>query len=595
MAQLDDLAKEVVALIFEYVVDTSPKSALAFGTTCRSHYWTYKLVSHRHKRIMAKSDEQTPMLSTDDIDFLDDMDFRDLMRFTNPVSSSTMSFTDLEAWKEDEIILRGIRHLVVDQAPQTHRSSPSSVNDFVDLLQKLSKLTCLDWNFKRPIPPSILEALHRHQPEAELRIFQYDISSPLSSELFTIEPALSKLPALTAIKVNMKGSINFPDLRLASFQKIVACAPNLKFASISSFVRSREYAMSDEQRNTHRTRVQEMHKDIKPSTSIRRLTLDGFKIGSLALADWGKFIDLAVLENVKFSRGGLNADYFAYAAQKLVNLKHVSLNLANASTEVGAAAEDYLGECSLLRSLSLWSWMKHVKLDTIISRHGPTLERLELHEREMSAQVHPERPVADSRDLLTADQVERIRTSLPRLRDFTMDCTRHSQGLETEVEEDAVISELRQMSLSRLQIYYDLGLASIDSAPGQRVMRGGFLGLQGEQSEHDAIENEREDSLTRLYRPNFVGVNLQRNTSQPQVRIPPSKHDQIEAYATQLWEYIFGSRLPATSRTLELKFGEWERKSRPFYASASSHQRESRWVVTPHERDDEHGKCVVTK
>jgi hypothetical protein len=249
--------------------------------------------------------------------------------------------------------------------------------------------------------------------------------------------------------------------------------------------------------------------------------------------------------------------------------RHDSLN---------AAVQTYLLEIAPLESLSLWSWMEVIPLTTILSRHGQTLRTLQLHERETTANHGRQ-----LRKLLTFEDLEAIRTGCPNLRDLTIDIDRYTEKLDPQVELDHYADKLRilaSMNLDKLQIYYDLGIARLD---------------RSRNWVQDEIPHD-EDSSSPASPPQPDRKRVKRSRG-PQF-LNPSTYQDIEPFVKELWRTIFGGRPNSTSRALDVKFGEWERKMGIGYPARwvlKEGEKKTYWVVRPDERDDQPGECVVTR
>ena len=290
-------------------------------------------------------------------------------------------------------------------------------------------------------------------------------------------------------------------------------------------------------------------------------------------------------------RGGEpSSDYFAHALKVLPSLKHVSLNLRfNNSKEFRAAVENYLSLCPTLESLSLWSWMRRVKLDTIL-RHGPTLKMLQLHEREEGMLGRP---------TMTLEDVKAIREACPQLTDLTIDMRRESRNLAAETRNDEICKELALFGpqLEKVQVYFDLGIASI--------WAGLFIRNVGDE---DSSSEEEDDESDEEEMPAFPGGMNGSEEEEDEVRvtpqsvrykiIKPSKTRHIERYVAGMWQTIFGQKMTGL-RALDIKFGEWEQK---IGVGAGGRQMRSLetslktfWMVRPCVRDDRRHSCMIER
>lgn len=554
MARLDSLEVELLALIFEYVADSSSNSALNFALTSKIFYTSGKLVAHRYKTISLNHDGTSE---------------------------------ELQGWLQNEDVLRGLRHLEVRNARRTD-SKVVSCPDLVTLIEKLSNLKTLTWSDTNMIPSQVLEALDKHQKTAKLGIFNFERADQVADANDPHEIALAHSPALTAIRTRIWANGVFPDLRRACFERIVANAPNLKFASISQGASGCVvHAFTVEQVEEQAKLAEKFHTHKRPNSSLRRLTLDGFGLDEDTLRYWARFIDLSQLESIKFSRGFPDASYFRYAPQVLTNIKHLSLNLYGRE-DLSAEVENHLTTCSPLKSISLWSWRKTIGLTTILACHGPTLETLQLHERETTGGFNDQ----ERRQVLGIEEIKAIREACPKLKDLTIDCDRHTEGLDTEIESDEVLKEISEMKLSKLQIYYDLGLEYLADTSYNQLRR------ELDRAANQPLPDDEDDDLGQASDDTLDGEGDQGEDApieQPK-HLAPSTKKQIRPFVSKLWRFIFGSRTHTPIRILELKFGEWERKLGVGYPARwliDESEIKTRWLAKPHERDDRSDTCVV--
>lgn len=541
MACLNGLENEVLALVFEYLADTSPNSALNLSLINSHFYAVGQLVVHRYKLVVT-----------------DDEDFK----------------PDLKTLIQNPKVLRGLRHIEIQyQQLKPFDSSSEGEGDIADpweelanFIKKLANLTTLTWCYNGGFPLNVLDALHEYHRSAELRVFRFGRCNRWAGPTDPAEIALAHSPALTTIKARVMSYGQRHNANLACVGRILANAPNLKMASISlSRIRHR-YRDDDSQTflEQQKRMVEQFYTHDRPNSSVARLTLDGFGTSEEVLKEWGQFVDLSRLEDFKCSRGLPSISYFHSAPQLLKNIKHLSLNLqfGERIESFPAAAENYLTACPPLETISLWSWKSVVSLDTILTRHGPTLNTLQLHEREYPGDVN----FPYIRQLLCAEDIKAIREACPKLRDLSIDCDRHTQELKTETEVDSVLTELAAMKLSRLQIYYDLGLPYLAAVLACHTQ----LPQTADSGEARAVS-----------------------------MLAPSTEQHIRPFLTSLWKFVFGSRTSASHRCLRVKFGEWERKAGGRYILPDddwlAHEQRLRsfWTATPHERDDQKGSCVV--
>jgi hypothetical protein len=494
----------------------------------------------------------------------------------------------IQTWLGNPLILRSIRQININGVAHLSHRARAAVSaetvaamwaPLVELVTEAARLTKVNFDFGAVVfPLELLEALQTYHPRAKLCIWRSHRDEELD-HTDAAEQALAVSPLLRKIKTYIweRDSSADIDLRLAAFQRIVASAPNLEFASVSRG--SSGCVIPYQSTEDHAREVEAAAKFFLqspgPNTSIRSLTLDGFRLHKETLDEWGKYVSLPHLERLKCSRGLPESSYFEAAPALLTNLKHVSLNLLDASHRPGLASlvDHYLASCAPLETLSLWCWMGVVSLDTIL-KHGPTLTTLQLHEREAS-------DLGTRRGLLSTNDLCRIRDECPQLQDLTLDMDREDADWKKDLDiHKAVLEEVARFGrrLRKAQIYLDLGVANHVTGLGSQ---GGHRNTEDEASSADDDAEGNSDTPTEyIYRGPF----------------PPCSRADMKQHAVEVWKIIFGDPSNKGPRELDIKWGEWERKMGGGYPDSRvmwEQQNVSHVRVRPAERDDKLGEAVA--
>ncbi|KIX03349.1 uncharacterized protein Z518_06901 [Rhinocladiella mackenziei CBS 650.93] len=558
MTSIVDLEIEILASIFEYVDDQSPRTTRAIAQTNKYFNSAVQLIRHRRKTLCWNQ------------------------HHLDCVSSNARTSGQ---WLSPEL-LRGLRHLTIQRGVGAlHPINSPALSNLKDLLVEAGNLKSLTWDVGAPPPYEIIQALQTHHPKAELKVrrVQRDTSYP---EPVESEKALAACPCLTAFSMQISFSTHRLERDQVAFQNIISSAPNLRFASLISFGLHRDIIERWAAEDTSPK---------KPNSSLRHLTLDGWPLSDQTLNYWSRYVNLSTLESFKCSRGVLSASYFQGAGEMLTGLKHISLNLGTSNCPEGTAkaAQNYIATCSPLSSLSLWSWMGKMSLFTILHRHGPTLEELHLHEREDTLQTEDR--------VLSLKEIELIRTSCPNLKSFTFDLERKSKDLKLEDYQE-ILEELKKSKLDKIQIYLDCGLAYMlarDEQDGD---------ADDDDEDDDDQDNDRNARNANARLPsNSCGGNFDSRKMNPitftvepehnrTVTLhPPSSTNDICDFVVKAWKFLFGTQSTG-GRQLDLKFGEWERKHVPIFLPFGGRPNGDLRVwcrVKPHERDDKVGECDV--
>lgn len=185
-----------------------------------------------------------------------------------------------------------------------------------------------------------------------------------------------------------------------------------------------------------------------------------------------------------------------------------------------------------------------------------------------------------------------IKKACSVLRDLTFDLSRQTADLTKELdseEHQQIIDELASWpSLGKIQIYYDLGLDFLAN------MRQMYVD-DSEGEEEDGVEEEVEEEQSS---ESSTPSPKRRKTKPRKPKcLQPSSNREIQDYLPRLWKAIFGGRPAHSPRSLDVKFGEWERKMGGGYPAPwvlSEQHGRTYWMVRPNERDDS-DECVLKR
>ena len=187
------------------------------------------------------------------------------------------------------------------------------------------------------------------------------------------------------------------------------------------------------------------------------------------------------------------------------------------------------------------------------------------------------------RYLLSSEDIRAVKSACTKLTHLTFDLDRKTSDLDSELETHAeIIEELSSWhSLSKLQIYYDLGIASLIEVAQAHAS----LYSDGEDSSSEDSDAEGQSS-----QPKF-----DRLTKKELMHPRPSNIKVIQVYLPRLWRAIYGGR-SFGARALDVKFGEWERKSASSpWVGGNERTYRTHWMVTPRERDDQPDECAMRR
>jgi hypothetical protein len=549
---LGSLEVELLSAILEYVDDESPNTTKSVSLVNKHLHATARRIRFR----------------------------RQTLDLSNPGKVRSR----LSVWLVEPDAIRCIRHLtIVDNVHSNPLGLPELQSTYAFLawlIRDLASLRGIVWRCASQIPLNILDAIHQCQPRAALKVYNWCREADGADHTDPAELALAHSSALTCLQASIWNSGGgHPDLREAACKRIIANAPNLQYASITtgrsgcvftllSAAEEADLAAQEEQFYTHK----------RPSTSLKTLTLDGYGLSKDTIDHWGRFLNFSKLESLKCSRGFVpDKSYFELAPTLLTSLKHVSLNFSyNKDADIAAAADNYLATCSPLETLSLWSWMNVISLQSIL-KHGPTLKILQLHEREST---HVDVP----RALLTSTDVADIRRVCPILRDFTMDIDREALDWEQEVNNQTIYAELALFSLDKLQLYFNLGIAA------QISRATSALNDADASPDSEFCENDSGSPLAKRRKRHHS------LSTREKALLPLRTAEDTVAQVKSIWRTIFKHRRTG-ERALDIKIGEWERKmglGYPAHWVLWEQRNRSFLKLRPNERDDMLDEVVLT-
>lgn len=486
----------------------------------------------------------------------------------------------VQRWLLDPRILQGIRYLTISgyfmhDVPVSEQVEIWTL--LARLIAEISNLKVCAYKARHQPPLVLLEALHRGHPKVSLRVFNYERKDASMGPDDPDELALASSPALTSFSGSIWSSgrqdpQGFPDLREASMRRIIATAPNLRFASITKGRSGCVVFTYTPGQDDERLEKEKAFRTTRPSSSVRALHLDGFGSSEQMLQNWGRTVNLTLLENIKCSRGAPDKSFFQAAPTLLPNLSHLSVNFqayhSYATDQIADAAQTYLITCAPLKAISLWSWNDYVPLNVIL-RHGTKLTSLELHERETT---EPE----PRRRTLSSVEIKEIRDSCPHLRNLTLDIDRETSDGKDETINPPKYAELASFpNLDRIQLYFDLGIAWKDSRYSNPATLNPLNRTSSTAGDSESNPLTIDDDATD-----------DDNTDGP-VPVAPSQPEHHVPYVKDLWRTLFAGK--RSSKQLDVKNGEVERKPGAGYPAGWvlwERRNSSHWRVLPNERDD---------
>jgi len=205
---LGSLEVELLSNILEYVDEASPHTVKSLSLVNKHIYATARRVQFRRQSV----------------------------NLTDPCKAESR----LSAYLAAPEALRNIRQLTIlghrrrDLSDEVSQIS-ATFESLAKLVRSLANLRCILWCYTGPIPIAVLDAIHRYHPRASLMIYNWTRASNDAKHDDAAELALANSPALTYFQASIwnQGSGSYPDLREAACKRIIANAPNLRYASVT--------------------------------------------------------------------------------------------------------------------------------------------------------------------------------------------------------------------------------------------------------------------------------------------------------------------------------------------------------------------------
>ncbi|KAL1742730.1 hypothetical protein HDZ31DRAFT_65709 [Schizophyllum fasciatum] len=388
-------------------------------------------------------------------------------RFVLDVSEQVFAQTNarIEAWIESgDLVKKYTRHLtlrapclVVDPEHGAYgRMHWVRWKAITQLLRVLKQLKSLIFDCPTTPPYILLATLERHHPTAHLHVRDFTRNRHLSGHDQS-EMALAESTLLRSFHAyHSVSQARYPDLRWAVFLRIVRGAPNLQSVSFEALKEEPLVGLIPTTPHGKAAYDALLAGTWHGKRNIRSIHVDGAE----ALAGVLECVNMECIEELGLLRIG--ADWEGMCGATLRALRELRLlfepmHAADSVTRalVGERVSTFFSELPPLESLSILGPRDVLPdLSAVLARHGPSLRRLHIHQRE----VYPE-PGVPPRRVLSIGELTSIRDDCPHLIDISIDIdpTGHSHI-------GAVCDLLgRPPRLHRATINFDIGLHLVDA------------------------------------------------------------------------------------------------------------------------------------
>lgn len=364
----------------------------------------------------------------------------------------------------------------------------------VGLIKTLPHLATLVYDCRNQFPPSLLDVLHEHKPRCKLHHLTFRLRSLQSDVIDPYEMALATSPCLYSAKVANchRDSVGNDDFNQEAMMELVAgLAPNLKEVMIMNFSAAGWWRFHDPRKRWKGLPGFVSGAGVGQLTSLSLVGKVRWSPG--LLSGWAKHTDFRSLRRLTLGGGyrrmydhGMDGNMMRWIVQ---NCSFPQLKALRVRLDRGQDTfewPNYAGDAiSLFRAfepldeLSLTGPLEPEILDAILSRHGPTLKKLELRPIEDPIRV---RTILDRRYvamLLGKDHILQIQAYCPALEELSMPIKRTKSDA---VEADTYKSLGRMERLKYLFLTLDCSECWLDR-----------------QSSHNPLFDEQDNECCHYY------------------------------------------------------------------------------------------------
>jgi hypothetical protein len=498
------------------------------------------------------------------------------------ISRDFSSESSLSKLTAQEDFSSSVKYLILGDEKNLNEWPYVCPNRSCDLTQLTSFVGCLAqlkgvrWNIGAPMPLDVIYMLQAKATKPDLYLENlckgvapayHDgriLRLPYHG-LSLAEQLISSTSSLKSLKLsvwNGTGNIwrTYRTDTIAAFRTLLSQAPGLIECCLSIAHSSHDPDDYDDY-DPHREYTVPV-----PNTSVIKLTVDAGPLNQTALIDWGRYVMMSRLKSLTWGHP-VDVTFFTHALPILTSLAHIDINVSawGLERQINDAAETYFMKCPLLETLCLREWQASQDIPKLLTRHGESLRKLQLHNAE---------DAGDSRVLVSCRGIRLIRESCPRLAELHLDFNRHSQNLADEQRNKRALSEISKFepTLQKVGIYLDIGLSTWwgFSEEQQDILRAdNDIKYQDHEDENDISSDAEEDDCD-AYEP--ASSSDEEENSEPWDGNPhlwahfsaaqavTSNRSDLCRYVGEMWETLFGQASGCAGRALDVCVGEWDRK-----------------------------------
>ncbi|CAH0057715.1 unnamed protein product [Clonostachys solani] len=354
-----------------------------------------------------------------------------------------------EVLTEEEPIPSGAYVIYDESVIQKASEEDMAWAPVVSLIKLLPRLANLFYDCQNQFPPSLLDALHKHQPHCKLYHRTFRLRTLFWDTPYPYEMALATSPCLYSVKLacTERDTDGDDDFNQAAMMDLVSgLAPNLREVTIVNF---RAYLPS---RLFRRPEPWRGLPGFIPGSSVGSLTslsLIGSVRNSLPedLQSWSKSTDLRCLHHLTLGGGfgaesvGVSGDVMEWISRtcSFPQLRTLIVRLDRDDFDVqkpdySRQAVEFFGAIRPLHELSVSGPLDPDILEAILSGHGQTLKNLDLRPYESPFQADNRWFRRDIPMIFTKQQILQLQAHCPALEELAITVKRtKSDALEADM------------------------------------------------------------------------------------------------------------------------------------------------------------------
>ncbi|KAE8348532.1 hypothetical protein BDV28DRAFT_88013 [Aspergillus coremiiformis] len=262
----------------------------------------------------------------------------------------------------------------------------------VDLIERLPALTDLFFRCGSPVPPGLLDALHRPNSKIKLHLQTFSIQGLTAPTPDADGFKLITAPSLHSIMLQCNEKAGYSDEHtpcypMETLHRLVRLAPNLKEVQITRREVSTSFTDVPIPQSGHDLTLEEGAPSL-PMASFKCLRIiDQIPLTAMTLLEWGKHTDFSELESLElFSLAETSALKSWSRHLRFPKLKSLCLQL-KAYPYLGErpptpafykAANRFISSLPPLQELYLEGWHSRVAMYPLVKQHGCRLRKLNL-------------------------------------------------------------------------------------------------------------------------------------------------------------------------------------------------------------------------